>query len=251
MFGSIKLKINKLGRQKTCYICGQNFSSFLPYQGLKDESCFVQTLDIIGSDMQNFSCPHCWSHDRERHLFMYLDALGLWEKLKGDVLHFAPERHLCAKIRELNPRRYIMGDLFSDDPSVEKIDVTAIDYPDKSFDFVICNHVLEHIEDIDTALKELFRILKRGGYAILQTPYSAILENSFKDKNIHTDALRKVFYGQEDHVRVFGQDLFNMLKAQGFTLELQRHQIVLAAFDCQKFGVNCREDLILVQKCDV
>lgn len=244
----MKNKVNRLGKNKTCYICQNTFFYFLPYANGIKLSSFIQDLKIIGSDRKNFSCPYCWSHDRERHLFMYIDTLSLWKELTGRVLHFAPEKHLSRKIEGIQAEKYVKADLYSEDKAVEKIDITAIPYPDDYFNFLICNHVLEHIDALETALSEIYRVLNKGGMAILQTPYSSILANSFQDKNINTDILREKFYGQNDHVRVFGQDLFDKLEAIGFTLKLQKHKDVLSAFDSVKFGVNRDENLILVEK---
>lgn len=248
MIARIKNKLNRLGKGRTCYICQNTFSHFLPYRNGIKPSGFIQDLQMIGSDTTNFSCPHCSCHDRERHLFMYIDKLSLWPLLKSRVLHFAPERHLSKKIRALMPEKYVKADLYSNESDVEKIDITAIPYPANSFDFLICNHVLEHIDEIETALNEIHRVLRTGGMAILQTPYSSILADSFQDRNINTDELRNTFYGQEDHVRVFGNDFFDKLKLAGFTLNIKKHADVLKDIDPNIYGVNIKEDLILVEK---
>jgi len=82
----------------------------------------------------------------------------------------------------------------------------------------------------------------------LQTPYSSILAKTFQDKNINNDILRKKFYGQSDHVRVFGNDFFTMLENIGFHLNIKKHKDCLHEFDAEKYGVNIQEDLILVSK---
>lgn len=248
MIQGIKNRINRLGNNKTCYICKGTFFYFLPYRSGLGRSKFTQELAMVGSDIKNFSCPHCLCHDRERHLFMYMDSLNLWDACKGQVLHFAPERHLSKKIGALKPKKYIKADLYSEEKDIEKIDITMIPYPDSYFDFLICNHVLEHIEAFETALSEIYRVLNKGGMAILQTPYSSILANSFQDKNINTDELRQKFYGQEDHVRVFGHDFFDKLKNIGFKLKIKKHEDVLSSLDSVKLGVNTLENLILVEK---
>ena len=97
-------------------------------------------------------------------------------------------------------------------------------------------------------MSEIFRVLKPGGEAVLQTPYSNILYESFKDLNISNDMLRKEFYGLEDHVRVYGQDLFRKIKNVGFILKIHSHGDLLNEFDSNYWGVNFRENLILVQK---
>lgn len=245
-----ELRANQRGTRRRCYICGKSFDHFYPYRGGSAEiPPFLLVLSIIGSDVDNFSCPHCRSFDRERHVAMYLDRLKLWDTIRmGAVLHIAPERHLRDLIARLRPKEYVQGDMFPESPDVQKIDVTAIGYPAEHFDFVICNHVLEHVPEDRQAMRELYRVLKRGGNAVTQVPFSTILTHSFEDPGINTDELRSKFYGQEDHVRVYGQDVFERLKEVGFAVDLQTHQAVLADIDPDLYGVNPREDLILLTK---
>ncbi len=244
----LPLKINKLGSRRTCNICNNSFSNFIPYRDGSKQSGFIKDLRIIGSDIENFSCPYCFSHDRERHLFMYINNLSMWDNLKNKTLHFAPETQLSKKIKSLSPIEYIKADLYPTEDDIKIIDITNIDYPNNYFDFLICNHVLEHIKEIKKALNEIHRVLNIGGLAILQTPYSSILHNSFTDENINTNSMRRTYYGQEDHVRVFGSDFFTLLEEAGFQLNIKTHKKHLTNIDAQKYGMNEAEDLILVEK---
>lgn len=230
-----------------CYVCGRQFDEFLPYrEGWQSVSPFIQELQVIGSDVQNFSCPICRCHDRERHLVMYFDHLGLWEKLEGkNVLHFAPEKKFSALIEQRRLNSYVKADLCPSSSDIQVVDVTNMSFDNEAFDVVICNHVLEHVTDDDKAISELFRVTSLGGFVILQTPYSPILNNSFFDSSINNDELRKRFYGQEDHVRVYGQDLFEKIRHAGFNLEIKTHKDVLPDINSAHFGVNVRESLIL------
>jgi len=96
-----------LGSAKLCYACNRRVGRFLPYRGgWKDVPPRIRALDVIGSDVENFSCPRCGAHDRERHLLMYFDRAGMWKRIAGAaVLHFAPERVLD-EIRLLGPDVY-------------------------------------------------------------------------------------------------------------------------------------------------
>ena len=249
IFNRLKNEINKWGKDKECVICNNQFSYYLPYQFHNEKSGFIKDLEIIGSDTKNFSCPHCMSHDRERHLFMYFNKLSLWDEIYDkNILHFAPEQHITKKLASLKTKMYVKADFYPTDDSIQKIDITQIPYDDGFFDFLICNHVLEHIEDISKALQEIHRVLSIGGQAILQTPYSSILAKTFQDQNINNNILRKKFYGQSDHVRVFGNDFFTMLEDIGFCLNIKKHKDCLYEFDAEKYGVNIQEDLILISK---
>lgn len=243
--------LNRLGSSKECYICKSRFFRFSPFKGgAMKKLPFIEALQMVGSDARNFKCRYCGANDRERHLFMFFEQLKLWNKMKGaSILHFAPERHLPHRIVAEDPSLYVRGDLFPKDSSVEKIDATSIPYPEEKFDFVICNHVLEHIPEYKKAMTEIHRVLKKGGIAVLQTPYSKLLVNNFSDESIDSDEARLFFYGQRNHVRVFGQkNFFRDLQDSGFALHLIKNDDVFTPSDCNYYGVNRFEDLVMVIK---
>jgi predicted SAM-dependent methyltransferase len=243
---------NKVFKRKECYICHNKFHHFTKYKGgTKKLSEFVKLLNCIGSDPDNFGCICCGSHDRERHIFMFFDELKIWEKIKNaKILHFAPEMHLSKKIEKEQPEIYIKGDLFpKHENDVMQIDVTQIKYPENYFDFIICNHVLEHVPDYLRAMSEIFRVLKPGGSAILQTPYSKLIKHHFEEENINTDYLRNFFYAQEDHCRFFSETQFlNDLKKTGFSLNLKKSINFFNTELSNYYGINNNEDLIWVIK---
>jgi SAM-dependent methyltransferase len=247
----IRRGLNGLGRSKMCCVCGKTFFRFSKYRGgWKAFSAYLHNVKWTGSDFDNFWCPFCRSHDRERHLILFFEKLSLWNRLAGaSVLHFAPEKRLSTRIQECGPERYVRCDLVPARDGIEKMDVTAIPYAAASFDWVFCNHVLEHVQDDAKALSEIFRVLKPGGIAILQTPYASGLEKTLEDPaEINTDEQRVEFYGQEDHVRLYGRDLFARIREAGFVLELKKHADCLAEVDAQRFGVNRDEPLFLCVK---
>jgi SAM-dependent methyltransferase len=244
--------INSLGTSKKCYICKRTFHHFTEFRGgSKNLSDYINALRFVGSDIDNFGCMYCNSNDRERHLFMFFDKLDLWPKFKNSrIIHFAPEINLPRYIFAKSPTEYVMGDL---SPNLEKgivhLDVTKIPFNENSFDFLICNHVLEHVPDIKKALSEIYRVLKPNGLAVLQTPFSRLLVNNFEEDNIDSKELRNIFYGQEDHVRVFGQTQFlHDIEKQGLELQLKKHSDFFDATTTKYYGVNGDEDLILVSK---
>lgn len=233
-----------------CCICDKKIGNFLPYKGgWKKVSPFLKIMNLVGSDVDNFSCPHCWSHDRERHLFLFLKEMGLISKFKNaNVLHFAPELWISKLIQAQLPARYVKADLYPASPDIEKVDMLAIQYANETFDFVIANHVLEHVQDDVLALSELHRVLKPGGLAILQTPYSAKLKHTFCDPGIDNDEARLQAYGQEDHVRLYGLDIFDRFSSVGFFSHVQWHKDLLPGVDAKKYGVNELEPFFLFKK---
>lgn len=251
IFDRANLFINGLGSKRKCYICGNTFNTFTKFRGgSKGKSQFFEILDVVGSDFDNFGCMYCGCHDRERHLFMFFDKLMLWQRMRnGKILHFAPEKHLQFKISQQAPIEYVKADLYPINDDVQQIDATSIPYSNSTFDFLIANHILEHIPDFHKALSEFHRVLKPGGIAILQTPFSRLLKSNFEDEGIDSDELRLFFHGQEDHVRTFGEHQFlKSLEDAGFSLRLEKHEDHFDANAAYYYGVPIKEDLIMMEK---
>jgi SAM-dependent methyltransferase len=199
-------------------------------------------LGAVGSNVQRFACPNCGCSDRERHLHLYFDRLGIWPALRGaSVLHVAPERKLAQAILAGEPSNYIPGDLLPADPSIQKIDIEATSFAAELFDFVICNHVLEHVSAPMAALREVRRILKPGGRFVCQTPYASRLTHTFEEPLLTSAIDRFFFYGQEDHVRLFGLDIGQVIASAGFVGRLAPHAELLPDVDPERAGVNENE----------
>ena len=239
-----------LGSAKLCYACNKRVGRFLPYRGgWKNVPPLIKVLDVIGSDVENFSCPRCGAHDRERHLLMYFDRAGMWKKIEGaNVLHFAPERILAARISSARPARYVKADLFPAAAGVTREDITRLSFGDCTFGVVIANHVLEHVADDGAAMKEIFRVLEPGGLAVLQTPYSDKLTRTFEDEGIRDEEARLQAFGQEDHVRLYGRDLFSRLRSAGFVSKVLDHDAALKDYGESLYGVNRREPFICMER---
>jgi SAM-dependent methyltransferase len=238
------------GGQRFCVICGHKVWRFMPYRaGLRSSPPLMRALHMVGSNPDRFECPRCGAHDRERHLLMYLRAAGILEELRGKaVLHFAPEKRLSRFIAATGPLRYVQADLFPNAPGVKRVDMLDMQFPDESFDCVIANHVLEHVSDVPRALAEIRRVLKTGGLAILQTPYSAKLHHTWEDEGIDSPSLRLQAHGQEDHVRLFGRDIFEQIAAAGFASQVRGHADLLTDVDPVGTGVNRDEPFFLFRK---
>ena len=159
----------------------------------------------------------------------------------GSILHMAPERRLREYIESCGPQTYILGDLFPQDEHTHKIDLQQIPFSDETFDMVICNHILEHVDDASAALRGMRRVLKRGGRAICQTPFAARLSKTFEDPLLQSPDDRLFFYGQEDHVRLFGSDIEQYFLDAGFVGRLVPHAEILPDVDPEQLGVNEKE----------
>ncbi|XRG98466.1 methyltransferase domain-containing protein [Salinimicrobium sp. TIG7-5_MAKvit] len=192
------------GNKYTDPIDGRSFSKFLPYG--------------YGQQRENVLSPSTLSLERHRLLWLYLKDHTTFFTAPHKVLHFAPEQAFYKRFRKLNNLHYTTTDLNSPLADV-KADICDLPFEDNSFDFILCNHVLEHIPDDTKAMQEIYRILSPGGTAILQIPQDLNREKTFEDDSITDPAERAKIFGQYDHVRVYGRDYFDKLREVGFRVE--------------------------------
>lgn len=181
----------------------------------------IKEKQIIGGGLRDAMCPVCRSSDRVRLLYLFLKNRTDIFSNKTRLLHIAPEKSLERIFQKSGNIDYLTADLEKVNVMV-KMDITNIQYPENSFDAIICNHVLEHIPEDLKAMKELYRVLKQGGWAILQVPISKILETTFEDPSVTTEVDREKVFGQKDHVRIYGKDYTDRLKKAGFEVEIYK-----------------------------
>lgn len=245
--GLVKKAQNSGGRH-ACPFCGCRVREFQP--GGFDFPVLYER-QVIGGGRRLMICPICWSLDRERLVYLYLrDRLGLFDATsRRHVLHIAPEGRLFEVIRALSHVTYVCGDKFAPgytyDPSVIELDITNLPFPDDVFDLAICNHVLEHVPDDLTGMRELHRVLKPGCSAILQVPISANTAVTLEDRAVTDPVERESLYGQNDHVRLYGQDYSQRLAQAGFTVQRER---IGGDEVYARYGINPREDLYIGKK---
>jgi SAM-dependent methyltransferase len=229
-----------------CAICERPVDRWLPHPQRDRLGQFTRLLGAIGSDLERHSCPHCGCNDRDRHLWLYLQHVGLVDRIPGArILHVAPESHIELRIRALRPLDYVLGDLSPRRPEHRKLNVEKLPFEDGSFDLILCNHVLEHVADPDRAMAELARCLTPDGHLVAQTPYSPHLKWTFELNSNVSPQFAHLFYGQEDHVRLFGADLLARFHAAGLRGDLMPHARVLGDLSPQEYGCNEREPFFL------
>jgi SAM-dependent methyltransferase len=186
----------------------------------------------------NAECPRCGSLERHRTLWLYLrDRTDLLVE-PAAVLHFAPEPALEHRLRSSGNVRYTAADLHPAHSGIERVDIMAIPFADASFDLVLCNHVLEHVPDDRAAMRELHRVLRPGGRALLQHPIEEHRAETYEDATIVSPAQRRIAFGQADHVRVYGRDFRDRLTAPGFEVTVERFADSLAAGEIERYGLK-------------
>lgn len=182
---------------------------------------------------------------------MYLLESGLIDRIpKLRILHFAPEKCLAPAIADMEPLEYVKCDKYPAGDDMQCVDIEAMPFSDGSFDLVIANHVLEHVEDDLRAIREIHRVLRLGGFAILQTPFCAALTSTWIDAGIVSDEARLQAYGQEDHVRLFGKDIFERISSAGLLPCVETHGSLLKRYDATVCGINASEPFFLFRRVD-
>lgn len=239
------------GSDYYCPYCGNSFVKFLP--GGIDVPVLKEKEVIGGGFRENMLCPRCFSVDRDRLIYLFLKEKTNLFSAPLKVLHIAPEGCIRALLMTLPNIEYRSGVKYYEgyyyDRNINLMDVTALPFESESFDAVICNHVLEHIDDDRKAIHEIYRILRPGAWAILQVPISLKLEETFYDPSIKSPEEREKVFGQFDHVRLYGQDYPTILERQGFTVRryspFDEHH---SPDELKKYALNQQELLYVAYK---
>jgi SAM-dependent methyltransferase len=192
------------GTKYTDPIDGKSYRKFLPYGYQKIR--------------KNVLAPGTFSLERHRLFWVYLkNETDFFSATKKKVLHFAPEQAFYNQFKKIKKIDYTTTDLVSPLADV-KADICNLPFKDNEFDYIFCNHVLEHIPDDNKAMSELFRVLAPNGIGIFQIPQDLSREFTFEDDSVTNPKERAIIFGQYDHVRVYGRDYFDKLREIGFNV---------------------------------
>ena len=220
------------GSTYTDPIDGKSYRRFLPYGYAKVR--------------ENVLAPGTLSLERHRLFWLYLKNETTFFSAPLRVLHFAPEQAFVQKFKKQKNLTYTTTDLNSPIADV-KADICDLPFKDNSFDFIICNHVLEHIPDDIKAMQELYRVLAPSGTAVVQVPYDAKREITFEDNTITDQSERTRIFGQYDHLRVYGMDYFKKLSSIGFDVNALDYTSSISSDDIERYRL-CKGELLPVCK---
>lgn len=230
-------------KEKRCMICGNNVEKFDP-GGTKAE-VFLQHHIIGGGYRDNCVCPHCGAWDRDRWIYYVLrNEIGL-EHATGRMLHFAPEPHIVDYIKKKKDRNldYYTCDIVPG-RAMHIVDITDIQFKDETFDYIICNHVMEHIEDEAKAVSEIKRILKSNGLWFFSFPICTDME-TYEDETITSREGRLKAYGQENHLRLYGYDFVSRFEKHGIHCEIFSPQYIFDDESISNLGL-IKDDTIII-----
>ena len=193
-------------------ITGITYRKMLPYGRLEPR--------------ENALAPDSMALERHRLIWLYLqDETDFFEN-KGKFLHLAPEYCFLRLFRKLDKLEYITGDLIS--PWADHhFDVHNIPFDDNSFDIIMANHLLEHVEDDAKVMREFYRVMKPGGWGIFQVPIDYKAHKTYEDPSITDPREREKHFWQSDHVRLYGLDYADRLREAGFEVREEAYPKVL------------------------
>ncbi len=204
------------GNKVECVYCKKTFRKFM-HEGVKSPA-FKKYKVAGGGYKLNVFCTNCGSVDRSRLLYLFFKLRTKVFKQPTKLLHVSPNKEIANALIAPTIEQVvgtIEPEMYSEYKPVY-MDIQNIKYPEGSFDVVICCHVIEHVDDDAKAMSELYRVLKKGGFAVLQVPLALNLEKTIEDRTLKTDKERKLMFGQVDHVRLYGLDYFDKLQKAGF-----------------------------------
>jgi SAM-dependent methyltransferase len=191
-------------------------------------------------------CGTCASLERHRLIWLFFkNCTNLFNGQKKKVLHIAPEISIGRLLANVQNIEYLSGDLTSGKAMVE-MDITDIHFLKNTFDIIYCSHVLEHVPDDRAAMREFHRVLKPGGWAVLQVPITA--PTTFEDPSVTDPAERIRLFGQDDHVRRYGPDYRDRLVETGFRVDVNSFVRTLPQRAIRKFGLDANEEIYYCTK---
>jgi len=185
------------------------------------------------------ACPKCFSLGRHRHLARFLDSINITEKA---ILHFAAEKSLKNFLNNKNIKDYFRVNLM---PKHDETfcNIEDIKFDKNSFDIIICNHVLEHV-NYKKAITQLSRVLKKDGLLLLMFPIIYQWKKTYSNENIKSKKMRELYFGQFDHIHFFGRDIEDILK--GFNFEVSKK--ISYGVESVNFGIERGEILFIAKK---
>lgn len=184
-------------------------------------------------------CPSCGSLERHRLFALLLARERIVDGC--DVLQFAPELGLAKYVRSRPVRSYLSADLFKF--ADLQLDIEDMKLADGQFDVIICSHVLEHVND-RKALKEIRRVLRSGGVALIMNPIIEGWDQTYENPAIISESDRLLHFGQEDHVRFYGRDFRERILMAGLTLT----EFTAVEPDVARYGLMRGEKVFICRK---
>lgn len=191
-------------------------------------------------------CPRCNSKSRHRRNWLFLKEHTDLFQAPTRLLHVSPKYALARRFTKMANIEFTGIDLEGRPFAEHPIDVCDLPFESSKFDAIICIHVLEHVMDDRTAINELHRVLKQGGWALITVPID-LQQKTHEDPSIQTPQERKIHFGEEQHWRIYGNDFIDRLTSAGFEVALNRAENIPRSIQ-NKFGILENEHVFLCKK---
>lgn len=211
------------GDNVVCPCCKSTFREFSPFGNFK---------------RKNSWCLKCQSLERDRLLWMYYENKTTLYKQPTKLLHIAPEIIFFRHFKKQKNIDYYPADLYPQvyPKGTQYFNLLQPTFPDNTFDAIICNHVFQYIEEDAKAMSNVYKLLKPGGWAILQVPLNKELTVTYEDSTIIDPLEREKAFGLKEHVRFYGLDYADKLKEAGFTVKIDDYTAEFSDADNYKYG---------------
>lgn len=223
------------GNKVECPVCEKSFRKFLSY----------------GSDVahrENILCPYDLTLERHRVMWLYLKRhTDFFKQTNLKVMHIAPEQCFHGRFKKQKNLDYTTGDLMSPIADLH-FDLHDIPLEDNTYEVIFCNHVMEHVKDDLQCLKELYRIMKPGGWGIMQVPIDASRTETYEDWSITDPKEREKHFWQYDHVRLYGLNYPKRLEEAGFKVDIIDFSKELPTETFERYRIPKTELLYVVRK---
>jgi SAM-dependent methyltransferase len=254
---ALQSQLKLINAKLYCPVCESRVNAFEPlpefFRENQEKYGFpFQSDDAETCNVTAYLCDSCGASDRDRLYALFLRdyLLHLDDREAVQIVDFGPSQPLSAFVRRVMGKNvhYRTADLLTDDVD-DRVDITNLQtYANDQFDFFICSHVLEHVPDDRKALRELHRILKPGGQAILMVPIILSIDRIDEDPELSDEAERWRRFGQFDHVRLYSKRGFlDRVREAGFAV----HELGKEFFGEETFeraGITAQSVLYVVEK---
>ena len=189
------------GVKYRCNVCGSNYTRFLNYGYAKRE---------------NALCPGCGSIESTRTLWFYMTNEVLGKKNKNKFLYFAPEKAILKRLREYDINLDIAEfDYFQllDSENISK-------FQGGVYDVIIFSHLIQYVKNDMQAFHELRRLLRPGGFVILQTIINQEMDRTYEHINTLEDRDRLKNFFEPGVESIYGANFHKHLIKAGFKVEV-------------------------------
>jgi SAM-dependent methyltransferase len=183
-------------------------------------------------------CPRCCALERDRLLWLYLTRETDFFSAGPRLLDYSPAPALAAELRRKAGLRYVTTSIAREEHPDIIADAAALPVGDRAFDAALCIHVLEHVENDRAAMRELARVLRPGGLALIMVPADPARGRTFEDARARTPEQRLRLFGQADHARIYGCDVSDRLAEAGLEVHAVKYASGLSAEELRRYGLR-------------